>query len=326
MGFTRYDISVIDMIKKFKSKKRTFLKIKIFLFIGICFWAFMYSFNYLYERFKKELDEKSIITYLLIGESNHNIDNILNMSSTEFLLNYSLGITPTIKDKNDYEDNLLGDYMADPKPVIVKEPLIYLYNTHQQEAYNKNLVATYNISPTVMLTSYMLRENLNNLGIPTIVETADIKNVLNTHNWIYKDSYKASRLLLDDAYKVNNSLILFIDIHRDSSQYDKTTLKTADASYAKVLFVVGLDYQGYENNLQRAIALNKLINEEVPGISRGGLKKSGKGVNGIYNQDFKENTFLIEVGGQYNSIEEVKNTITPLANAIYNYLKGEDHA
>ena len=51
------------------------------------------------------------------------------------------------------------------------------------------------------------------------------------------------------------------------------------------------------------------------------MNKSGKWVNGIYNQDFDENVFLIEVGGQYNNIEEVKNSIDVLAKVIFEYVK-----
>ena len=43
----------------------------------------------------------------------------------------------------------------------------------------------------------------------------------------------------------------------------------------------------------------------------------------IYNQDFDPNTILIEVGGQYNYIEEVNNSLKVFANVLYDYLKGE---
>ena len=51
------------------------------------------------------------------------------------------------------------------------------------------------------------------------------------------------------------------------------------------------------------------------------MKKSGKGVNGIYNQDFNVNTMLIEVGGQYNNISEVNNTLKIFAQVLRDYIK-----
>ena len=52
------------------------------------------------------------------------------------------------------------------------------------------------------------------------------------------------------------------------------------------------------------------------------LEKKGPGVNGKYNQDFNPNTILIEVGGQYNYIEEVNNSLKIVAQVLYDYLKG----
>ena len=51
------------------------------------------------------------------------------------------------------------------------------------------------------------------------------------------------------------------------------------------------------------------------------MKKSGKGVNGVYNQDFHANTMLIEVGGQYNNIREVNNSLKVLARILAEYIK-----
>ena len=69
-----------------------------------------------------------------------------------------------------------------------------------------------------------------------------------------------------------------------------------------------------------ANSLNNLINSKYPGLSRGVLKKSGKNVNGIYNQDLKNNIVLIECGGYQNNIDEVMNTMIALSNIIKIYL------
>ena len=41
----------------------------------------------------------------------------------------------------------------------------------------------------------------------------------------------------------------------------------------------------------------------------------------IYNQDFDPNTILIEVGGQYNYIAEVNNTLRVFADVLYEYFE-----
>ena len=49
-------------------------------------------------------------------------------------------------------------------------------------------------------------------------------------------------------------------------------------------------------------------------------KKKGKGVNGVYNQDFSSNCILIEFGGNKNTIDEVYNTVIALGEIISNYI------
>ena len=57
----------------------------------------------------------------------------------------------------------------------------------------------------------------------------------------------------------------------------------------------------YEANLAYATMLSEQLNSIVPGISRGIIKKSGTGVNGVYNQDLATNVLLIEFGGIDNT-------------------------
>lgn len=282
-------------------------------------------FSYLYKKTINSISKKQVINYLVLNKNN-TYNDLFKLNKNELLLKYSLGIDVS-NIKHEETDSIRGDYIEDPNKDDTKKidnPIVYIYNTHQSEGYNKNLLTPYNIIPTVMLDSYILREKLNNMGLSTIAETTNIKNVLDNNEWNYSDSYKASRLLLEDAYKNNPSLKVFIDIHRDSSAYDSTTFNENGKRYAKVLFVVGLEYDGYQDNQNKAYLLNEYIKKENNNISRGVLEKSGPNVNGIYNQDFHPNTFLIEVGGQYNSIEEVKNTMDYIARAIYSYVKDND--
>ena len=47
----------------------------------------------------------------------------------------------------------------------------------------------------------------------------------------------------------------------------------------------------------------------------------GVGYNGVYNQDFATTMILIEVGGEYNTYEEVKNSAEAVANVLSEYIK-----
>ena len=70
--------------------------------------------------------------------------------------------------------------------------------------------------------------------------------------------------------------------------------------------------------------LNDYINKNYPNLSRGIYEKQGKGVNGIYNQDYHKNVLLIEVGGYENTIDEVNNSLKVISDALYNYIQEND--
>lgn len=297
--------------------------LKLVIVVVVVVSSFVFSFKYFYEQIDLKMDDTVYLNSLVKDSfSNYNFTDLKRLSSTEFLLKYSFGIDtyktgvedvvmlPAVKTETD------GDTLKSNTPVV------YIFNTHQTEGYKSNLLESFNINNTVYLASHILGEYLNDLGIGVVVEENSIVDVLNTNGWKYGKSYKASRVLLEDAYKNNPTLNFFVDLHRDSASYERTHIEIEGVGYAKVLFVVGLEHDGYEENLKLAKILNEKIKLKYPGLSRGVLEKKGPGVNGIYNQDFNKNTILIEVGGQYNYIEEVNNTLKIISEVIYEYLKG----
>lgn len=306
-------------MKRFKTKKHLKFKYRILLFFLVGFSTFLAIFDTLYTKYAKHINNEQLMTffidYNLNGSSKPFLYDLISLNSTDFLLKYTLGLE--MKEENmETVDGIEATYIEDPYESKVKDPIIYLYNTHQTEGYQKSNNASYNITPSVLMASYILRESLNNLGIPTLVETNDIAEILRIHNWQYKYSYAASKLLIEDAISKNNNLIYFIDLHRDSMNYNVTTATINEKKYAKILFVIGKDHDGYEKNLALAEKLNEKIKNFSPDLTRGISIKGGSGVNGIYNQDISENVLLIELGGQYNTINEVNNTLEVLAKAI----------
>lgn len=331
------------MKKRFKSKKRKKLLIfKTIVLLLISYFSFTMTFDYFFSKFiTQKLDNEQIIKYLTRKSTNGIVyDNSsllevldLRINSPRFLLERSLNNVINIDDAvfyevadETYEYEQLekkSQHFEDPNPIDVSKPLIYIYNTHQLENYAATYLADYNIQPNVLMASYLLKEKLNSLNIPTIVESSNITEVLRVNNWNYAYSYKASRYFIDDVLEKNtSSLTYLIDIHRDAARRDITTAVIDDISYARVMFVVGLDHANYESNLKLANDLNDLIKKESPQFTRGVLKKGGPGVNGIYNQDAHNGAILIEVGGVDNTIDEVANTINMLSKILFNYIRG----
>lgn len=326
-----------------KKKKHVILKSIIFLVIiyilyiittGIFYKLKLATSN---QEFIERLLQDSN-HHILYEKSSHNlIDKFLLWISNVDLENPTTILENTFgykKEKNDKNDNAtfvyhdeseevdldLNNYIQDPNPVDINNPRVYIYNTHQLEAYSSANFEEYNITPNVMMASYLLKEKLNKLGISTMVETSNITDFLSINGWDYASSYKASRFYMLDAVNKYNSLELLIDLHRDAINKNLSTVEINGKNYAKVLFVVGLDYENYGPNLNLANKLNEMIKAKYPGLSRGVMKKKGAGVNGIYNQDVADNVILIECGGMENSIEEVMNTVDVLSTIIYEYL------
>lgn len=309
-----------DYMKRLKLrnglKGQMFKLVIIIIFIVISFLA---TFKFLYDKIDLKMNNTTYIDYLVKDSfSSYNLSDLKRLSSTEFLLKYSFGIEKVNTGMN---VDIITPVIKDEPAKTNDKPTVYIFNTHQTEGYNSNFLESFNINNTVYIASHILSEYLNDLGVSTIVEENSIVDVLNTNGWKYGNSYKASRLLLENAYKNNPSLNFFIDLHRDAASYDRTVTEIDGKKYAKVMFVVGLEHDTYEANLTLAKNLSERIRSISPSLTRGVLEKKGSGVNGIYNQDFNKNTILIEVGGQYNYIEEVNNTLKIIAKVIYEYLE-----
>lgn len=298
------------MKRRFKTRKKlNFNKYKIILLIIIVIIIIFGLFKFLVKNKIKIGNEKKVNEYLALASN-----NLIGDIPFSDLINFNL-ISPDSFLRMSFNNFRKLDYrLSEEKNIVsvvkeVKNPTIYIYNTHQSEDYDPGTLGIYNITPTVYMASSMLEKALLKKGIYSVVEESSIKNILNKNNWAYSDSYKASRLLLEDVVLKYPSLEYFIDIHRDSVT---KTAKTGDEYYANLMFVVGKNHENYEENERLVSELYKYIDENYPSI----LRKNHYRENSTFNQDFHKNTILIEVGGVKNTIDEVYNSINVFADAI----------
>ncbi len=314
-----------------QSKKKRKLKRWFFLFL------FLGSFFYTCINLSLKMSNEEFVRYLFMKEENSSITFYFSRILDTFFKNgFSLNLKnpfQIFKGNYSYQDYSENDsdnstqstsstYVPDPYPEKeISLPKVYLYNTHQLEEYSSKNVAQYNVTPNVMMLSYILREKLNDRGIPTIAEENNVSEFLKANNWNYASSYKVTKLLLQDAKEKNPSLEYFIDLHRDSVNRKISATTINGKNYARILFIVGLEHENYQENLQFTEKLNAMFNQYYPGLSRGVYKKEGKGVNGIYNQDFSPRTILIEVGGTENTIDEVFATAEAIADILNKYME-----
>lgn len=307
---------VNSMKKRFIAKKRhKYLSIKIILCLLITYFSFSFTIKYLIKKKISFTDEKRINEYLAIASN-----NLIGEISIFDIMSLNLA-SPNTFLKLSFSNFKKLEY---PKPNTtlkvskeIPEPIIYIYNTHQTENYAPGSLSIYNITPTVYMSSVMLQKALEKKEIYSIVEEADIKAILRINNWSYDESYKASRLLLEEIPKNYPSIKYYIDVHRDSvtDHYVED-----DKSYAKLMFVIGMNHNKYLENEKLMVRLYNYIKDNKPGI----IKNNYYGKNSIYNQSFHINTILIEVGGVKNTIDEVYNSVNILADAI-EHIIGENN-
>ena len=222
----------------------------------------------------------------------------------EYLINIGLNNFEKIKfDKVTFKQNNKEEKELNPR--------IYIYNTHQTEEYKT--IENYNLTPTVHTASYILKDLLKQYNIGVIVENSDLKTDMNKLGVNYNNAYKVSKYWLNNLGR--NDLDLYIDLHRDSINYNLSNITVNDKDYAKIMFVMGNNYD-YEDNLNVATKLVNEIEKINKDISRGIFTRK----NSVYNQDFNKNCVLIEIGGPESTYESVSNTLNVLALAIKNYL------
>lgn len=306
-------------MKAFKAKKtskKNRKKVRLFLFTFFFFFAYMFMVKYLKDNQLKNTilqEDVNYIDFNMKKEIVKKVDKIINNPVS--LLNENVKSVSSEKSetKADVKQVNQTKNTEEKTSVDLNNPIIYVYNTHQTEAYDNY---------SIYDAAKVLTDKLNNSGFSTYLEEQSIKTFLDTNNLKYYKSYVASRKYLDEARGKYPNITYFFDIHRDSVSKKISTLTYGGKNYAKVLFVVGTDNPGNQNNKKNAEKLNEIIKSKVPGISRGLALHGGKGYNGVYNQDVSENVFLIEVGGKDNTKEEVLNTINVIHESIIEYVRG----
>jgi stage II sporulation protein P len=221
---------------------------------------------------------------------------------------------------------------ASPTPTDVGNAEVFIYSTHSWENYLPLLGLTGDKDANkavgsgapnqgVHLVDTWLKDALANNGIGANVNYQDAATVLNQKNWNTNQAYDASRPLVEDALKSGKPYHLFIDIHRDSSRGNLTTVQLNNQSYARISLVIGQGDPHYQQNEAVARQLNSALNAQYPGVSRGIFEKSTSEGNGVYNQDVSSHAILIEIGGVDNNETDLKNTTDALGKVISQYLR-----
>ncbi|TKC18850.1 stage II sporulation protein P [Robertmurraya kyonggiensis] len=221
--------------------------------------------------------------------------------------------------ETEQKSSLIGENSRD-------EPFIYIYHTHNQESFNSvtktvDANGAFHPSTNITLVGEKLSQALNNKSIITLHEKRDVMKELGEKGLSYEESYAVSREFLQSTLEENPSIKMIFDIHRDSQPRDVTTATINGDDYAKISFIVSKTSERYIENLKFALAIHTLMEEEYPGLSRGVIEKSAAENQNTYNQDLRNESLLMEIGGVDNTLEEEYRAIDILADVIGKIIK-----
>ncbi|WBL16608.1 stage II sporulation protein P [Sutcliffiella sp. NC1] len=219
--------------------------------------------------------------------------------------------------------NTLQSISSDKTLPLVDEneqPSVYIYHTHNSESFSPEIQVddislAYHEEINITLLGKRLSDALLERNIKSVHDTTDVAAILKQRGLTYNEAYTISREALQNTLKQNNNIEMIFDLHRDSQDRKVTTVEIDGVKYARVMFTLSNGHIHYEQNLEFADIIHHLLEEKYPGISRGTFIIRGPNQN-TYNQDLKENSLLIEIGGVENTLEESYRTVDILADVI----------
>ncbi|MGE5396533.1 MAG: stage II sporulation protein P [Chitinophagales bacterium] len=196
---------------------------------------------------------------------------------------------------------------------VIDGPPIAIYCTHNAESYYPdahtsraqdgkgliNGVAAY-------LAQSMRKKGFDAVFDGTLHDTPD-----------YNMSYVNSRKTIQQFMEEDESWAAILDIHRDSiPNKKKPEVVTIDGKKtARILLVVGTNQRRpnpyWNQNLDFANHLQDVAQQMYPGLIEGVRMKPG-----TYNQDLYTPSVLVEVGNDYNSLDEAKRGVTCFADVL----------
>ena len=185
----------------------------------------------------------------------------------------------------------------------ISKKKIYIYNTHQKEGYQTG---------TVMDGALYLKQLLENKGYDVVFETEDFDEYKITHEMDLTVTYPTSRIFLEKNINEHGPFDLIIDLHRDALNREDCFYLDGHKAYAKMMMVIGGDSSFRDTVIYNSSILHETIDELCGGVMRSDFIRN----SAVYNQDYTDKMMLIEVGGQYSTFQEVKNSIELLCQAI----------
>ena len=209
-----------------------------------------------------------------------------------------------------------GDRAVSLAAVDEKNPLVFIYHSHNREAYNiTSSNDAFHKTNNVTMVGKHLSNALKEKNIHAIHDDTDISAILDERYLSFEDAYTVSRETLQAALKKHTSIEIVFDIHRDALERKFTTVNISGKEYAKIGLVVSKSSDNFKENREFASQLHQKLEKLYPGLSRGVIEK-GENPTNTYNQELQKQSVLLNIGGIENTMEEAYRATDALVEAI----------
>ena len=268
-----------------------------------CLFLMLLSFLYIGNLF----NNINILDFILSDNKKKIVIDTLSLGT----INNNIALSNIEEPK---EENIVKKDSTKTTKHLTTDPIIYIYNTHQTEEYKTN---TYNITPTVETVSSILKEELKDLGISSLVEQRSITKEVNKRGLDYTGTYEVSFEYLKEMQTKHKTLKYYFDMHRDSVTGTPARTTINNKKYATMMFLVGTKNKNYQKNVKNLKYMENYLKKHYKGLVRETYYQS----HSAFNQFHDENMFLVELGGPDNTLEEIYNTTKALSEAIKYYVE-----
>ena len=219
--------------------------------------------------------------------------------------------------------------LAEPD-MTMKQPAdqgyqILIYHTHSQESYEDS--RTGDSSTTVVGVGAYLKELLEGYGYSVchVTDSFDLVDGKIDRNEAYSNARERILDILDE----HPGIQVVLDVHRDGVSESKHLVTEVDGRQtAKIMFFNGLSQTRsvgkitylenpyIKDNLAFSFQTEYITDSMYPDLCRCIYLKGYR-----YNLDLRPQSMLVEVGAQTNTVEEAKNAMIPLAEALHKVLQ-----
>ena len=248
------------------------------------------------------------------------IYNLEELSDYEYLLSHFYTVEPTTAvtaQELDAEKLLAEDMTIDR---TVEGPQILIYHTHSQEGFADSVPG--DPSTTIVGAGEYLAELLRNRGYK-VMHVTSVYDLIDGE-LDRSEAYSRAEEEISQILAEHPSIQSVIDLHRDGvAEGTRLVTELNGKTMARFMFFNGLSrtrkngpieylHNPYiEDNLALTLQLKLTCDQYYPGLARNIYLKSLR-----YNLHLSPKALLIEAGAQTNTLQEILNTMEPLADVL----------